>query len=673
MSWNVRGLGKLEKKGRIRKLIYERKADVVLFQETKKVSISECEVRASRGRRNMDFMVVGSNGTAGGLLCIWDPDFFQLVDCCSNRRFILLSGTLLHTFNYTILNMYAPNEVSSRCKFWDSLMKLKSAFPNPWCLRRNLNEIRNIGERVGCSRRDKGIIDLNSFIESCELNDLPLLGKRDWGPKPFRFINAWTIYPSFPSLLERVWQEARINGRAGYALFQKLKLLKVELKKWNAEVFGNLSAKLKKAEEELVALNILAESRPLVEVEKIERRAGRGEVWKLSRLVEWLWQQKSRVKWTINGDKNTKFFHVMASSKRSRNAINSITVKHEVFEEPAKVKYEVLQHFKRQFSESWVRRPVLGGLFNSVQSSSVFHDLEAVFSEDKVRAAVKECNGDKAPGLDGFNLLFFQKLWGSVHHEAMNFLRDFHATNRLPYGINSSFITLVPKTDNPLGLSYYRPISLVGSLYKILSKVLAHRLKRVLPVVIGETQSAFLGGGESVVYGVGVDEETLASFADTLNCKVHGLPLKFLGLPLGANPGRKSTWKPVLDKVRSRLAGWKRRLISFAGRLTLIKFVLYSLPNYYLSMFKMPSGVAREIERLEASFLWGGNDLKRKAHLKFGCEVNALWRRLLCSKYMIKENNWIPPVSSSSRYFRIWRDVLAIAGHNQPLEEFYLV
>ena len=137
-----------------------------------------------------------------------------------------------------------------------------------------------------------------------------------------------------------------------------------------------------------------------------------------------------------------------------------------------------------------------------------------------------------------------------------------------------------------------------------------------------------------------------------------------MGLPLGANLERKSTWKLVLDKVRSRLAGWKRRLLSFAGRLILIKFVLSSLPIYYLSMFKMPTGVVRELEWLEASFLWGGNGLKRKVHLMkwaevtknmdlgglgikrikdinvsllfkwwwiFGCEVNALWRRLLCS------------------------------------------
>lgn len=66
--------------------------------------------------------------------------------------------------------------------------------------------------------------------------------------------------------------------------------------------------------------------------------------------------------------------------------------------------------------------------------------------------------------------------------------------SKLVKGINSSFITLVPKKENPVGLADYRPISLVGSLYKILSKVLSSRLKAVLPQIISENQSAFLGG-----------------------------------------------------------------------------------------------------------------------------------------------------------------------------------
>lgn len=70
-----------------------------------------------------------------------------------------------------------------------------------------------------------------------------------------------------------------------------------------------------------------------------------------------------------------------------------------------------------------------------------------------------------------------------------------------------------------------------------------------------------------------------------------------------------------MDKVRTKLALWKRKLLLFTGRLTLIKSMLDSLPGYYISIFKMPKGVVKEIERIKAAFLWGSSGLKRKIHL----------------------------------------------------------
>ena len=61
-------------------------------------------------------------------------------------------------------------------------------------------------------------------------------------------------------------------------------------------------------------------------------------------------------------------------------------------------------------------------------------------------------------------------------------------------GLNASFIALIPKSDNPIGLRNYRPISLIGSVYKILSNVLASRMKKVIAKVVGEVQAAFVGG-----------------------------------------------------------------------------------------------------------------------------------------------------------------------------------
>ena len=98
---------------------------------------------------------------------------------------------------------------------------------------------------------------------------------------------------------------------------------------------------------------------------------------------------------------------------------------------------------------------------------------------------------------------------------------------------------------------------------------------------------------KSVVCGVGFQEEEILGLAQRLNCISKKLPFNFLGMPLGANPKRKSTWSPIVDKVRKKLSSWKRKLLSFAGRLTLIKSVLSNLPIYFLSIFKMPKGIVK--------------------------------------------------------------------------------
>lgn len=92
LSWNCRGLGRREKKGKIRTLVHERKIDIVLLQKTKSQSLSQIEVKSLWPRDKMEFMCVDLDALAGGLLCIWDPGMFQLLDCSSNRNFILLSA-----------------------------------------------------------------------------------------------------------------------------------------------------------------------------------------------------------------------------------------------------------------------------------------------------------------------------------------------------------------------------------------------------------------------------------------------------------------------------------------------------------------------------------------------------------------------------------------------------
>ena len=120
--------------------------------------------------------------------------------------------------------------------------------------------------------------------------------------------------------------------------------------------------------------------------------------------------------------------------------------------------------------------------------------LVAGFTEKEVKDAVWQCEGSKSPGPDGFNFNFIRKSWDFVKAELMEAMALFHATGNIPKGCNASFIALIPKVRDPTKLEQYRPISLVGVFYKIITKVLAGRLKKVLPAIIDESQSSFLKG-----------------------------------------------------------------------------------------------------------------------------------------------------------------------------------
>ncbi|XP_022003449.1 uncharacterized protein LOC110900899 [Helianthus annuus] len=113
---------------------------------------------------------------------------------------------------------------------------------------------------------------------------------------------------------------------------------------------------------------------------------------------------------------------------------------------------------------------------------------------------------------------------------------------------------------------------------------------------------------KSVLCGVGVEDEVIANVAESMGCKAGALPFTYLGIKVGANMNRVSNWEPVVTTFKRRLSKWKANTLSIAGRLTLIKSVLDSLPTYYFSLFKAPKKVVDVLEGLMRRFLWGGTE-----------------------------------------------------------------
>jgi hypothetical protein len=99
---------------------------------------------------------------------------------------------------------------------------------------------------------------------------------------------------------------------------------------------------------------------------------------------------------------------------------------------------------------------------------------------------------------------------------------------------------------------------------------------------------------KSRLFGVNVENDFITIAAKFLNCKLGTIPFVYLGLPVGANPRKEATWKPVIDILQKRLYSWQNRYVSLGGRVIFINSVLASIPIYYLSFMKMPLKCGRK-------------------------------------------------------------------------------
>ena len=120
--------------------------------------------------------------------------------------------------------------------------------------------------------------------------------------------------------------------------------------------------------------------------------------------------------------------------------------------------------------------------------------LERRFEKDEILSVVRNMEGDKDPGPDGFSMAFLHHCWRVVKRDVLAVFKEFYQHCKFEKSLNATFIALIPKKNNASNIHDFRPISLVGSLYKILAKVLANRLKVVLDQLISESQNSFVGG-----------------------------------------------------------------------------------------------------------------------------------------------------------------------------------
>jgi hypothetical protein len=121
--------------------------------------------------------------------------------------------------------------------------------------------------------------------------------------------------------------------------------------------------------------------------------------------------------------------------------------------------------------------------------------LESPFEEMEVWEVVRGVDRDKATGPDGFSMaFFFQDCWDVIKPDIMAVFSEFYDRGTFENSLNSSFIALISKFSGANEIKDFRTISLVGGTYKIIAKVLANRMRKVIDRVISKPQNAFVKG-----------------------------------------------------------------------------------------------------------------------------------------------------------------------------------
>ncbi|GKV45576.1 hypothetical protein SLEP1_g52642 [Rubroshorea leprosula] len=416
----------------------------------------------------------------------------------------------------------------------------------------------------------------------------------NWGPRPFRVLDAWQQHPEFKKIVEDKWREMAVEGFARYKCQQKLKLLKEFLKGWNKEVFGNMEAQYVQAVKKIEQVDMQNEVDDLEEFEIVKRQEGFSEMWDCLRKRELIWKQKSRSKWVREGDANTRFFHRVANGRRAQNSISGLMCDGVWIEDPNAVKKETVKYFRSLFQgDSW-NRPKPGGIKFQKISEEKKEWLERPFSVEEIEEGLKSCDGSKAPGPDGYNFNFLKFAWHCIKEDFINFFSEFHQNGK---GL---------RQGDPLSPFLFLMIGegLQGLVQKAVAKGMVHGIeigKKGMSVsllqfaddtiIMGRADAEnirmvkdvlkwfeLMSGlrinfNKSSVYGYNVSKRWLKGSARMLRCGVGRAPFLYLGLPIDGKSRSKKVWEPIVNKFCAKLAVWKATTLSFGGRLILLNSV----------------------------------------------------------------------------------------------------
>ncbi|VFQ69892.1 unnamed protein product [Cuscuta campestris] len=259
--------------------------------------------------------------------------------------------------------------------------------------------------------------------------------------------------------------------------------------------FGNIFEQARKAEEYASLTQEAYDLDPTDSKRETAQLANAKLILAVKKEVEY-WKQKANIKWLEKGDTNSKVFQAYVRGKQKKLSINHIISKEgKGIHNKEELKEEAINFFKAQFSADHC--PNLEPILQHIPTLITAEDdasITALPNLEEVKHTIWEMDANSTSGPDGFNGTFFKCCWDIIQQDVLKASQDFFLGMPIPKGYGSTFLTLIPKKSQPKTFDDFRPISLSTFMSKINTKLLANRLKNLLPKIIAEEQAAFQKG-----------------------------------------------------------------------------------------------------------------------------------------------------------------------------------
>ncbi|XP_071719084.1 uncharacterized protein [Rutidosis leptorrhynchoides] len=359
------------------------------------------------GNYSFDYAISISRGFSGGLISIWDPNSFVKSSLWCHANYIIEKGKwIMSGLECYMINVYAPQNFNDKSILWGRLLDFMNSNPGCYIVFGDFNSVRHEDERFGSEYFPHDASIFNNFIEDAGLIDLPLCGRNftwmnkfdtkmsrldrifitqhvadvhsdlklkplcrrwsdhlplllvedhaDYGPIPFKYFNSWTHRETFTDFITCEWNQME----AVLQFHSKLKLLKSKLKIWIIEKRTVESHRKYITQQKLDEIEFRMDNGTVSEDDRSERTNLFKELESLQIIEESDFFQKSRIKWDMEGDKNSKFFHRILKKKRFKHAIQGIFIDGIWVSNLTFVKKAFFDYFKLKFEHTSAFRSI---------------------------------------------------------------------------------------------------------------------------------------------------------------------------------------------------------------------------------------------------------------------------------------------------------------------------